>query len=314
MAVGSIKPLKRKSMAIDTEAARALLASARSGVRFNRCLTLGRQSYLPGHTETRNLIRDFGHEPAKFPKLFEPYQGHRYAEPFLEVLGANQPESLDASAFEGANIVHDLNLPLPEKWHGIYDAVYDGGTIEHVYNFQTAIRTCMELLKVGGNLFIHTPANNYFGHGFYQFSPELFFRILSPINGFEMVKLIAMEYGPRRRWFQVSDPVSIQARTPLINPFPVLLFVHARKTAAVPVLRECPQQSDYSAMWAASSATGTPHAPKADPAWIAGLKRGLVEKTPWLARWMEAFLFSQCNKQFSFRNNRAFTRMSKPKG
>ena len=31
-----------------------------------------------------------------------------------------------------------------------------------------------------------TPANNFFGHGFYQFTPELFFRIFSAANGFEV--------------------------------------------------------------------------------------------------------------------------------
>jgi hypothetical protein len=29
-----------------------------------------------------------------------------------------------------------------------------------------------------------TPANNQMGHGFYQFSPELFFRVFSQENGY----------------------------------------------------------------------------------------------------------------------------------
>ena len=63
---------------------------------------------------------------------------------------------------------------------GQFDVVYDGGTLEHVFNFPVALRNAMELLRPGGRLFtIHTCANNLCGHGFYQFSRELFYRTLS---------------------------------------------------------------------------------------------------------------------------------------
>ena len=45
---------------------------------------------------------------------------------------------MDASAFEGANFVHDLNNPIPEELHCKYDAVVDGGTLEHVFNVPVA--------------------------------------------------------------------------------------------------------------------------------------------------------------------------------
>jgi len=37
---------------------------------------------------------------------------------------------------------------------------------------------------------IHTPASNLCGHGFYQFSPELFYRALNATNGFEVERMI----------------------------------------------------------------------------------------------------------------------------
>ena len=86
---------------------------------------------------------------------------------------------MDASSFEGATVVHDLNLPITEALKGRFDVVCDAGTIEHVMNFPTAIRNCMEMVRVGGHLILGTPANNFFGHGFYQFSPELWFRLFS---------------------------------------------------------------------------------------------------------------------------------------
>ena len=92
--------------------------------------------------------------------------------------------SIDASAYENATMVHDMNLPVGDELKQKFSVVIDGGTLEHVFNFPTAIRNCMEMLKVGGHFFAHTMANNFMGHGFYQFSPELFYRVFSPENGF----------------------------------------------------------------------------------------------------------------------------------
>jgi hypothetical protein len=47
----------------------------------------------------------------------------------------------------------------------------------------------MDLLKVGGTFVASTPANYFMGHGFYQFSPELFFRLFCPENGFRLAEL-----------------------------------------------------------------------------------------------------------------------------
>jgi len=301
-------------MAIDTEAARLLLAGARSGVCFANTITLGRQSYLPGNTESQALLQEFGFNPEAYPELLAGQQGARYAEPFFRVLGARRIESLDASSFEGATMVHDFNQPIAPALKGQFDVVYDGGTIEHVFHFQVAIRNCIELIKVGGRVILHTTANNYFGHGFYQYSPELFFRIFSPDNGLALERLIAMEYGPSRRWYDVMDPASIRARTPLINAYPVLLFVQARKQADAPLFQQLPQQSDYSTMWEACAVrTGPNSSPPPLPAISLGtrLKRLLTEQAPGLARRLEAIKLSGWNRAFSFRNRAAFKPIDK---
>lgn len=297
-------------MAIDTEAARMLLAAARSGVSFASTVTLGRQSYLPGARETRDLLKLAGITADRFPALLGEYAPGRYAEPFFEALGSRRLESIDACDFERATLIHDLNRPIPEAWRGQFDIVYDGGTIEHVFSFQTAIQNCMELARVGGRVMLHTPANNYFGHGFFQFSPELFYRVFSAAHGFTVERMIAMEYGPRRRWFEVRDPAAIRARTPLINPFPVLLFVQARKDSARPFLQATLQQSDYATMW--DQTVTNPQAEQAPPRGVVDrVKRTLVERLPRLARVLEALVFSQLNQGFSFRNRTAFRRIEK---
>jgi SAM-dependent methyltransferase len=177
-----------------------------------------------------------------------------YAEPFFEALGASRVDSLDNSDFEGAKFVHDLNQTIPAQWKQQFDAVYDGGTLEHVFNFPVALQNCMELLREGGRLFIQTCANNLCGHGFYQFSPELFYRALGSENGFEVERMVIHRVGPYGGWYEVSDPNSIHSRVELITFTPMHLLVQAKRTAIKPIFAQMPQQSDYTTLWQAGSA------------------------------------------------------------
>ena len=65
-----------------------------------------------------------------------------------------------------------MNTPIYGSLKNRFSALLDAGTIEHVFNFPQAIRNCMEMVKVGGHFIQVTVANNFIGHGFYQFSPE----------------------------------------------------------------------------------------------------------------------------------------------
>ena len=83
----------------------------------------------------------------------------------------------------------------------------DSGSLEHVFNFPIAIANCMALTEVGGHFVAITPANNWCGHGFYQFSPELFYRVLCAENGFRVERMIVAEC-PDGTWLEVADPAA----------------------------------------------------------------------------------------------------------
>jgi hypothetical protein len=68
----------------------------------------------------------------------------------------------------------------------MFSVVYDGGTIEHVFNAVQAFKNGMEMVRVGGHFIQVNPANNFMGHGFWQFSPELIYRVFSAENGFNI--------------------------------------------------------------------------------------------------------------------------------
>jgi hypothetical protein len=106
-----------------------------------------------------------------------------YCEPlFMERFGATNVDSVDTSDYEGATFIHDMNRPwgVPKQ----YDTVFDGGCLEHIYNVPQALVNISNACKIGGQIIHILPANNYCGHGFYQFSPELFFSLYSERNGY----------------------------------------------------------------------------------------------------------------------------------
>lgn len=94
---------------------------------------------------------------------------------------------LDISDYQGAEIVHNLNQVFEdEKYLNSADLIFDGGTLEHVYNVPVALNTINRLLKIGGCIVHSSPCNGYVDHGFYQFSPTLFYDLYRA-NAYEIL-------------------------------------------------------------------------------------------------------------------------------
>jgi SAM-dependent methyltransferase len=238
-------------MGFDVNGVKFLLSARASGVSFERVATIGRQGLHLDSGSLTGLLRLFGvaGEPSEMAQLRKP----GYAEPLLRLLGASEVCSVDASAFEGASLVHDMNRPIPESLACTFTAVIDGGSLEHIFDFPRAVRNCMEMLAVGGHFLGITPANNFLGHGFYQFSPDLYYRIFTRENGFEVERLLYFENVPDAEWFEFADPAAVGRRIEFSNQRPTYLLVQARKLASVEVFAAAPQQSDYTARWAAGA-------------------------------------------------------------
>lgn len=264
-------------MGLDINAVRFLLSARQRGVEFGDVLMIGRQDLNVYPAKMRHVLAEAG-LPAPLFALDAKDTG--FAEPVFLSLGARHVGSLDASAFEGAEVVHDLNKPISAEFKQKFDMVYDGGTLEHVFNFPTALQNCMEMLRPGGRLFIHTVANSYCGHGFYQFSPELFYRALGPENGFVIERMILHRIGPYGSWYEVSDPQSIRARVELVSLSPMQLLIQARRTEVVPLFAKAPQQSDYTPRWVDQAAT----APAAAPISPSPSRPALAKALPGVAR------------------------------
>src|ERR1700722_6972275 len=229
--------------------AKRLCDARLSGASFENILTLAHLQLFLHPDELKSLRR----EPARVAEPLAGYQFGEFADRFFEqFLGTKTVRTLDYSAYEGASIVHDMNEPVPENFHGMFDAVIEAGSLEHIFNFPVAIRNLMVMAKVGGKVFLTTVANNLCGHGFYQFSPELIYRIFQPQNGFEPPSVVLLEatfpwveLTPIRAKYRVADPAQIGTRVGLQSSTPVMMIVDAKKISDVPPFRIAPQQSDY---------------------------------------------------------------------
>lgn len=152
--------------------------------RWGSTLTVGHQSLnLPA----RALRRQLGVLPGD--------SGSCYADDLLtERFGATTVASIDASGYEGATFVQDLNIPIEADFPK-FDSVLDAGSLAHVFDVKTAFRNVIKCCRVGGQILHISPANNYLGHGFCQFSPELFFSIYSQARGFDQTEVFLADLG-----------------------------------------------------------------------------------------------------------------------
>jgi len=274
------------AMGVEVGAIRLLSLASQCGVDFSQTLLLGRQSLHANRADLSRAMTECG-----VPYGDDIIQSDGYADSFFRALGARTLRAMDASTYEGADIVHDLNRPIPAELEEQFTFVFDGGTTEHVFNFPVAIENAMRMLEVGGHFIGVTICNNFAGHGFYQFSPELFFRVFSPANGFRVRGVYVFESRQAGLddgiMLRVVDPAELRRRVLLRNSQETFVAVWAERTGRVPIFAEPPQQSDYVESWDVNE--GNARAPAATsfkersrPIRYA-LKRNLRRATAWAA-------------------------------
>lgn len=241
-------------MALDRFGAEAFAILKEQNLPITRVLTLGRQHFTV-HPRDFQKVPGLDQIARDAPQL--NHSGERFAEDFFRQLGVAELVSIDASAYESCDLVHDLNRPIPREWHQKYDVVFDGGTLEHVFHVPNAFQNALDLVRAGGCFVSCTPSNNYNGHGFYQFSPEFFFRLLDENRGFRVLAMALAESSPKGQLFSVSDPAQLGHRVNFQGKGMTQLVIIAQRTETEPEHRGRPlYQSDYSNTWDESGESG----------------------------------------------------------
>lgn len=221
-------------MGIDAHALHLLRYAQRRYGPLQRTLTLGRQEI---HLGRRILTNLFDKQTIRHPLYCEQLlTGH---------FGASHIDAVDNSAYEGAGIIADLNKPLPNILKAKYDSVIDFGTIEHVYDIRMAMDNINHVCKISGRIMHVLPSNGFCGHGFYQFSPELFFSCYSAENGFANTEIFLAEPRVPGYWYKVAPPVNGH-RITVRSRFEMLIIVITQKAKEGKMQV---QQSDYLHAW-----------------------------------------------------------------
>lgn len=146
-------------------------------------LALGKQSVGFDAATMASLFSEFGVQvdPDLDVRTFSGdettrYRGAMSDVDFMKFFGSTiNYRTMDVSNYEGADIVHDLNVPIPDELVGQFDFIIDGGTFDHLVDLRTAFRNVVRMLKPSGRIFQWNAASNYTNQSYLSFSPDFFF-------------------------------------------------------------------------------------------------------------------------------------------
>jgi len=280
------------------------LLEFRKGSRGGKAVTLGRLSLFLHASDIRALRSATGSDPMA-QNWLDKYKWGNYADSFFrDVLIFDSIDSIDLSEYESATILHDIGEPLSHELEAKFDLAFDGGTLEHVFNFPVAIANLMKLVRLGGIVYSNNPANNLCGHGFYQFSPELMYRVFSAANGYELLfvrvakaRYVSVELSTSHSTYNVKDPAEVGHRVNLVTSSPVVIMTMAARNRICEPFAEKVLQSDYVRHWGSSAAEG----------FVEKAKAALRRDRPQL--WSALLMGSYMRLKASLANRRYFQRV-----
>jgi hypothetical protein len=175
-------------MGLPIPSMRMILREHKNTTFEGNALSLGRMAVLVTYEEVHKLFKEEGLKPHPLDKdtdLLTNIPSMRcgtgkesqYTSDvvFFKMLGFNSLETLDISDYENADHIIDMNEPLTDYLKERFDAIFDFGTTEHIFDTKQAFDNISKMLKPGGVVLHMIGTTNRIGHGFYMFSPCLFY-------------------------------------------------------------------------------------------------------------------------------------------
>lgn len=149
-------------------------------------LTLGRQTITMSYEQVLELFKQEGYIPPKeildnikiyLDEETRCGKGNNYItdKVFFGLLGIKNIKSMDVTNYENADIIHNLNYPIPNELIGQFDFIIDGGTFDHLFDIRVAFENVVKLLRHGGRILQWNAASNFTGAAYISFGPDMFF-------------------------------------------------------------------------------------------------------------------------------------------
>ena len=206
--------------------------------KFGKTATLGRQRILLDRMQIKkilNIEEDFG----------------VFCEELLkQVFLATKVDSYDFSEYENATHIYDFNQSL--TFEDQYDTVIDLGCSEHIFNIANVLANISKLCKIGGQIIHALPANNFCGHGFWQFSPELFYSLYNSKNGYDKTEMFLADLSDESYWYKIK-PFVPGERVNILSNSSVYIIIRTVKISDFS--HNDIQQSDYQFEWSKEVST-----------------------------------------------------------
>ena len=147
-----------------------------------RVLIIGKQDVWGTEKEVVRWLRESGLTPAPCRPLVSGKPDFRRLNfiqdtSLFELMGFREVVTLDYSDYEGAQLICDLNHPLPNELlarAGSFDLIVESGCLEHIFNVPRVLENFHHLAAEGGTVIHVAASSNLIDHGFYMFSPALF--------------------------------------------------------------------------------------------------------------------------------------------
>lgn len=249
-------------MAIDLVTFNRLLRYSESISDKSNILILGRQHFLKMPPVNDRMARQMKiyqrmlDDAGKNIALESIIDEDGFSDSFFKALGFDEISYMDISDYEGANIIHDLNKPVPNNLLEKFNLIVDGGTLEHIFNVPVALENLSKMCAADGHIIGFNPCNNWPGHGFYQFGPEIVWSFWRDYANF---KIHECSISSMRDWFGKSSVLIAPPETrnmardyalpKLLGDGIQIMCYHAQKISENASMSSEVQQSDYLSTW-----------------------------------------------------------------
>jgi hypothetical protein len=189
-------------MAIAPYVAEAIIREHKYRAIRGDVLLLGRQTMQFSPQHAADMVRAVGLVPAELPdddsvidRQTWRSEGQRFIrdDAFFRLLGVPATRALDHSGYEGADIIHDLNRPIPDRLENTADFILDGSTLDNLFSPSTAIHSVARMLRPGGR-FLSVNMQSFHSDSYSLTNPYWYLDFFT-VNGFADCRVYATTHG-----------------------------------------------------------------------------------------------------------------------
>lgn len=150
-----------------------------------KVLTLGRQTIAMTYEEVLEVMRQEGYFPSQnvlertkieYDQSTRVGEGYNFLSDisFFQLFGVTELASMDVTNYEHADIIHNLNYPIPQSLSHQFDFIIDGGTFDHFFDVKIAFENVVKMLNCNGRILQWNAASNFTGGAYLSLGPDLF--------------------------------------------------------------------------------------------------------------------------------------------